>query len=106
MPSILVCDDEIEIGMGAHGEKGVKRQTLSTADDITNQMMAAILQQNKAFAVNTLGAGQQELANVFAGRTPARGEARFTHGAWRPGPSGQPLRLRAGFGRTVHRPRL
>ncbi len=52
---------------------------------------AAILQQNKAFAVNTLGAGQQELANVFAGRTPARGEARFTHGAWRPGPSGQPL---------------
>lgn len=51
---------------------------------------AAILRENKAFAINTLGAGQQELANVFAGRTPARGEARFTHGAWRVGPSGQP----------------
>jgi flavin reductase (DIM6/NTAB) family NADH-FMN oxidoreductase RutF len=52
---------------------------------------AAILRQNMAFAVNTLGAGQQELANVFAGRTPARGEARFTHGAWRKGEAGQPL---------------
>ncbi len=52
---------------------------------------ALILKQNMAFAVNTLGAGQQELANVFAGRTPAHGEARFTHGAWRQGVAGQPL---------------
>ncbi|MCZ8181575.1 MAG: flavin reductase [Beijerinckiaceae bacterium] len=56
-----------------------------------NSRTAAILRQNMAFAVNTLGVGQQELANVFAGRTPARGEARFTHGAWRKGAAGQPL---------------
>ena len=35
--------DEIEIGMGAHGEPGISRQKLSTADAITEQMMAAIL---------------------------------------------------------------
>ena len=35
-------DDEIEIGMGAHGEKGVKRQKMTTADDIVDQMMAPI----------------------------------------------------------------
>jgi dihydroxyacetone kinase-like protein len=35
--------DEIEIGMGAHGEPGISRQKLTTADAITEQMMAAIL---------------------------------------------------------------
>lgn len=56
-------DDEIEIGMGAHGEKGVKRQKLSTADDITDQMMAPILSDlpftkgdEVALLVNNLGA--------------------------------------------------
>ena len=39
-PTFELADDEIEIGMGAHGEKGVKRQKLTTADDIVDQMMA------------------------------------------------------------------
>lgn len=62
-PTFELGDDEIEIGMGAHGEKGVKRQTLSTADDITNQMMAAILRDlpyargdEVALLINNLGA--------------------------------------------------
>ena len=42
-PTFELGDDEIEIGMGAHGEKGVKRQKMSTADDIVDQMMAPIL---------------------------------------------------------------
>jgi dihydroxyacetone kinase-like protein len=49
--------------MGAHGEKGVKRQKLSTADDITDQMMAAILRDlpygrgdEVALLINNLGA--------------------------------------------------
>lgn len=56
-------DDEIEIGMGAHGEKGVKRQKLSTADDIADQMMAPILRDipfvrgdEVALLINNLGA--------------------------------------------------
>ncbi len=52
---------------------------------------AAILRENGCFAINTLGAGQQELANVFAGRTPARGAARFEHGKWETGAEGQPV---------------
>jgi len=52
---------------------------------------AAILRENGRFAVNTLAAGHQELANVFAGRTPAKGLARFEHGKWQVGPDGQPV---------------
>lgn len=52
---------------------------------------AAALRANGYFTVNTLGAGQQELANVFAGRTPAKGEARFEHGKWEAGTAGQPV---------------
>jgi phosphoenolpyruvate---glycerone phosphotransferase subunit DhaK len=36
-------DDEIEIGMGAHGEPGISRQKMTTADAIVDQMTAAIL---------------------------------------------------------------
>jgi dihydroxyacetone kinase-like protein len=56
-------DDEIEIGMGAHGEKGVKRQKMAPADDITDQMMAPILADipfsrgdEVALLINNLGA--------------------------------------------------
>jgi dihydroxyacetone kinase-like protein len=62
-PTFELGEDEIEIGMGAHGEKGVKRQKLSTADDITEQMMAAILRDlpyakgdEVALLINNLGA--------------------------------------------------
>ncbi len=36
-------DDEIEIGMGAHGEAGVSRQKLLQADPLTDRMMEALL---------------------------------------------------------------
>jgi len=36
-------EDEIEIGMGAHGEPGISRQKLTTADNIAEQMLSAIL---------------------------------------------------------------
>jgi dihydroxyacetone kinase-like protein len=56
-------DDEIEIGMGAHGEKGVKRQKMAPADEITDQMMAPILADlpfsrgdEVALLINNLGA--------------------------------------------------
>lgn len=51
----------------------------------------AVLQENGFFAVSTLAAGHQELANVFAGRTAAKGEARFEHGKWEAGAEGQPV---------------
>jgi dihydroxyacetone kinase-like protein len=55
--------DEIEIGMGGHGEPGVSRQKLTTADSVTDQMMAAILKDlpyragdEVALLINNLGA--------------------------------------------------
>jgi phosphoenolpyruvate---glycerone phosphotransferase subunit DhaK len=38
-----LADDEIEIGMGAHGEPGVAREKLKPADALADQMLAAIL---------------------------------------------------------------
>lgn len=62
-PTFELGEDEIEIGMGAHGEKGVKRQKMSTADDIVDQMMAPILRDlpyrrgdEVALLINNLGA--------------------------------------------------
>jgi dihydroxyacetone kinase-like protein len=42
-PTFELGDDEIEIGMGAHGEPGVQRRKLMTADDLTTEMMRLLL---------------------------------------------------------------
>jgi len=52
---------------------------------------AALIRENGVFAINTLAAGQQELADVFAGRTHLHGAARFSHGLWREGALGVPV---------------
>jgi dihydroxyacetone kinase-like protein len=41
--AFTLADDEMEIGMGLHGEPGVRRGKLQTADEIVDQIMAAIL---------------------------------------------------------------
>jgi dihydroxyacetone kinase-like protein len=58
-----LADDEIEIGMGAHGEAGVYRQKLTTADSVADQMMEKILADlpfkrgdEVALMINNLGA--------------------------------------------------
>ena len=58
-----LADDEIEIGMGAHGEAGVYRQKLTSADSIADQMMEKILADlpfkrgdEVALMINNLGA--------------------------------------------------
>jgi len=58
-----LADDEIEIGMGGHGEPGVSRQKLTTADRVADQMVAAILEDlpfqagdEVALLINNLGA--------------------------------------------------
>jgi len=38
-----LADDEMEIGMGLHGEPGVRRGKMQSADEIVDQMMALIL---------------------------------------------------------------
>jgi dihydroxyacetone kinase-like protein len=66
-PTFTIGDDEMEIGMGIHGEPGVKREKLQTADEIAERMTKAILAdmpiQNGdrlAIMVNGLGATPPE----------------------------------------------
>jgi phosphoenolpyruvate---glycerone phosphotransferase subunit DhaK len=42
-PSFSIADDEMEIGMGIHGEPGVRRGKLRSADEVVTEMMTAIL---------------------------------------------------------------
>lgn len=58
-----IGDDEIEVGMGAHGEAGVKRQKMVSADAITDQIVLPILRDlpfargdEVALLINNLGA--------------------------------------------------
>jgi len=62
-PTFELADDEIEVGMGAHGEAGIARQKLAPADGVADQLMARILPDlpfsagdEVALVLNNLGA--------------------------------------------------
>ncbi len=62
-PSFEIADDEMEIGMGIHGETGIRRGKLLPADDIVNEMMEPIINDipyvsgdEVAVLINGLGA--------------------------------------------------
>ncbi|HPC05143.1 MAG TPA: dihydroxyacetone kinase subunit DhaK [Anaerolineaceae bacterium] len=66
-PTFTIGDDEMEIGMGIHGEPGMKREKLQTADQIAERMTLAILEDlpqkpgtRVAVMVNGLGATPPE----------------------------------------------
>lgn len=42
-PGFSIADDEMEIGMGIHGETGIRRGKLESADKITDEMMDKII---------------------------------------------------------------
>lgn len=42
-PGFTLGDDEIELGLGIHGERGVERTTLRRADDLVDTILDAIL---------------------------------------------------------------
>jgi dihydroxyacetone kinase-like protein len=42
-PTFLLPEDEIEVGMGLHGEPGVSRQPMTAADPLVDQMMGRIV---------------------------------------------------------------
>lgn len=66
-PSFTIGEDEMEIGMGIHGEPGVRRGKLQPADEIVDEMMAPVLADlplaegdEVAVLVNGLGATPPE----------------------------------------------
>ncbi len=66
-PTFTLTDDEMEIGMGIHGEPGMKREKMQSADEITERITNTILEDLKyqagdklAVMVNSLGATPPE----------------------------------------------
>lgn len=60
-PSFELGDDEVEIGIGIHGEPGIKRKEITCADDIAKELTQKILEDidysssEVAVMVNGLG---------------------------------------------------
>ncbi|MDO4538166.1 MAG: dihydroxyacetone kinase subunit DhaK [Coriobacteriales bacterium] len=82
-PSFELADDEVEIGLGIHGEPGVSREKLAPANDVVDQLLEKILAEDIYHAgdevvvmVNGLGAtplmelfvANKHLAAELAGR--------------------------------------
>jgi dihydroxyacetone kinase len=71
-PSFELGEREMELGLGIHGEPGVKRTEMQTADQLTETLLAEVLKQGKfsdgkrvAVMVNNMGATtEMELAIV------------------------------------------
>jgi dihydroxyacetone kinase len=71
-PSFELGEDEMELGLGIHGEPGVKRMRLQTADELTETLLAEVLKHGRfgdekrvVVMVNNLGAtAEMELAIV------------------------------------------
>jgi dihydroxyacetone kinase-like protein len=62
-PTFEIGDDEMEIGMGIHGERGVRREKLKTADQIVETMTGRVIEDlpfeandEVALLLNGLGA--------------------------------------------------
>ena len=85
-PSFDLPVGEMEIGMGIHGEPGVRRGPLRTANEVTDEIMDAILKEmnaprgaHVAVLVNSLGATPlMELYIMFARVAERLGEAGLT----------------------------
>ena len=85
-PSFDLCEREMELGLGIHGEPGVKRTHLQTADELTETLLTEILKHGRfgdekrvAVMVNNLGATtEMELAIVARHAMPFLESKGFT----------------------------
>ena len=74
-PTFEIKDDEIEIGMGIHGEPGIKREKLKTANDLVDDLYKRIINDSKlknndniAIMINSLGATPLEELYIISKR--------------------------------------
>jgi dihydroxyacetone kinase-like protein len=81
-PNFSIGDDEMEIGMGIHGEPGVERGPLQPADVVTDRLMDTILKEMDAKAgdrvavlVNGLGSTPLMELYIIMRRVKARLDA-------------------------------
>lgn len=66
-PSFSIAEDEMEVGMGIHGEPGIERSKIRTADEVSEQITHAIIEDlpyeagdEVAVLMNGLGATPKE----------------------------------------------
>jgi len=79
-PNFLIGEDEMEIGMGIHGEPGVARGPLRSADEVTDQLLDGILGElgaaeagdRVAVLVNSLGSTPMMELYIMMRRVKAR----------------------------------
>ena len=74
-PTFEINDDEIEIGMGIHGEPGIKREKLKSANDLVDDIYKRIINDSKLIAndniaimINSLGATPLEELYIISKR--------------------------------------
>ena len=74
-PTFEINDDEIEIGMGIHGEPGIKREKLKPANDLVDDLYKRIINDSKLAAndnivvmINSLGATPLEELYIVSKR--------------------------------------
>ncbi len=74
-PTFEINDDEIEIGMGIHGEPGIKREKLKPANDLVDDIYKRIIDDSKlkandniAIMINSLGATPLEELYIVSKR--------------------------------------
>ncbi|PSJ51065.1 dihydroxyacetone kinase subunit DhaK [Kumtagia ephedrae] len=85
-PTFTIADDEMEVGMGIHGEPGVKREKLKAANDIADALLDPILAdlalprgERVTVLVNSLGATPVEELFILYNRIADRlGDAGLT----------------------------
>ena len=74
-PTFEINDDEIEIGMGIHGEPGIKREKLKSANEIVDDLYKRLIDDSKlkandtiALMINSLGATPLEELYIVSRR--------------------------------------
>ena len=74
-PTFEIDDDEIEIGMGIHGEPGIKREKLRPANELVDDLYKRIIDDSKlsandniAIMINSLGATPLEELYIISKR--------------------------------------
>lgn len=68
-PGFVLAEDEVEIGMGIHGEPGIHREKISTAKEIAEKLLEKILEDydfsNSETAVIVNGLGGTPLMELY-----------------------------------------
>jgi len=90
-PGFTLGDDEIELGLGIHGEKGIERTGMRSADELTDRLIETVVSDMKiergarvAMIVNGLGATPPMELAIVARRALAvlRGKGITVDRAW------------------------